>query len=130
MVFTYEHKIIIKYLRLKYKYGATKIIQDHPEYNWTLNGVKTLLAKIDETGDIERKPGSGRPPTVRTEETIHAVQDRIASQEGTPGTHRTSTEIALEFDVSETSIRRIIDEDLDLRPLKKKKVQRLSEKDI
>ena len=32
MVFSYEEKVIIKYhLRMKYKHGATRIANDHPE---------------------------------------------------------------------------------------------------
>ena len=64
MVFFYEHKIIIKYLRLKHGYGATRILNDHPESNWNLGGVKKLLAKTDKTGSIERQEGSGRPKTM------------------------------------------------------------------
>ena len=132
MVFTYEHKIVIKYLRLKYGHGAKKILDDHPEYDgiWTLGGIKDLLRRIDKTGDIERKEGSGRPRTVRTNENIEAVHEMVLSQEGEPGTHKTPAEIALELDISESSVRRIVDEDLDLRPLKKKNVQSLSEHDI
>ena len=29
-----EDKIIIKYLRQKFGYGAKRIIKDHPENNW------------------------------------------------------------------------------------------------
>ena len=34
MVFSYEQKVIIKYLRIKYKHGATRIVNDHLEYEW------------------------------------------------------------------------------------------------
>ena len=79
MVFTYEDKVIIRYLRQKFGHGPKKIIDDHPEYNWNIHGLKTLLANIDKTGEIERKEGSGRPRTVRTEENIEAVEDDIES---------------------------------------------------
>ena len=46
MVFTYEDKIIIKYLRTKYGHGAMRIVNDHPEFNWNINGMKTLLKII------------------------------------------------------------------------------------
>ena len=45
-----EDKIIFKYLRRKFGYGAKRIIQDHPEKNWGLRNVGYLLKKIDETG--------------------------------------------------------------------------------
>ena len=55
MVFSYDGKVIIKYLREKYGHGPTRIIDDHPEYpHWNINGVKMLLKKIDETGEIKR----------------------------------------------------------------------------
>ena len=63
-----EDKIIIKYLRQKFGYGAAKrIIKNHPEKNWGLRNVGYLLKKIDETGDVKRREGSGRPKTSRTE---------------------------------------------------------------
>ena len=55
MVFSYEENVIIVYLRIKYKYGATRILNDHPEYEWDISGVKKLLKKIDETGDVAPK---------------------------------------------------------------------------
>ena len=47
-----EDKIIIKYLRQKFGYGAKRIIKDHSEKNWGLRNVGYLLKKIDETGDV------------------------------------------------------------------------------
>ena len=84
-VFNYEDKIIIKYLRTKWKQGAATIVKNHPEKSWTLSGVNKLLKKIDETGGVERKPGSGRPRSVRTEENIAEVEELICSQEELPG---------------------------------------------
>ena len=107
-MFTYEDKIIIKYLRIKYGHGATKIVNDHPEFNWNINGMKTLLKNIDERGDIERKEGSGRPKSARTEENIEEVQGMILSQEDEPGTHSTPSEIALELRIGVSSVYRII----------------------
>ena len=56
-----EDKIIIKYLRQKFGYGAKRIIKDQPEKNWGFCNVGYLLKKIDETGDVKRRKGSGRP---------------------------------------------------------------------
>ena len=130
MVFSYEDKIIIKYLRDKYGHGAMRIVNDHPERNWNLNGMKTLIKNIDERGDIERKEGSGRPKSARTDENIDLAEELILSQEDAPGTHSTPAEIALELGIHKSSVHRIIDKDLDLRPFKKQKVQRLSDADI
>ena len=54
-----EDKIIIKYLRQKFGYGAKRIIKDHLEKNWDLRNVGYLIKKIDETGDVKRREGSG-----------------------------------------------------------------------
>ena len=40
-----EDKIVIKYLRQKFGYGAKTIIKDHPEKNWGLRNVGYLLKK-------------------------------------------------------------------------------------
>ena len=53
-------------------------MKEHPEYEWKLGGVQTLLRQIDKTGDIERKEGSGRPKTARTEENIEAVHEMVS----------------------------------------------------
>ena len=50
-----EDKIIIKYLRQKFGYGAKRIIKDHLEKSWGLRNVGYLLKKIDETDDVKRR---------------------------------------------------------------------------
>ena len=75
MVFSHEEKVIIKHIRIKYKCGATIIVNDHPQYKWNVNGVKKLLKKIDEIGDVTWKEDSGRPRSVRTEENIELVEN-------------------------------------------------------
>ena len=64
-MFTYDDKIIIKYLRQKFGYGANKIMHDHPERNteWTEGGLKTLLKHIDEAGMIVLPPSVTSPTT-------------------------------------------------------------------
>ena len=75
MAVPYGEKVIIKYLRIKYKYGATRIVNDHPEYEWNVNGMKNLLKKIDEAGDVARKECCGRLKSVRTEENIKLIEE-------------------------------------------------------
>ena len=103
-----EDNISIKYLRQKFGYGAKQIIKDHPEKNWGLRNVGYLLKKIDETGDIKRREGSGRPKSRRIKSSINAVKELISSQEDKPGTHATPNEISKMMDIPCTSIRRII----------------------
>ena len=120
-----EDKIIIKYLRQKFGYGAKRIIKDHPEKNWGLRNVGYLLKKIDETGNIKRREGSGRPKLSRTENNINAVKELISSQEDKPGTYATPYEILKMMDIPRTLIRRIIADDLKLQPFKKIKGQQI-----
>ena len=82
-----EDKIIIKYLRQKFGYGAKRIIKDHPEKNWGFRNVGYLLKKVDKTCDVKRREESGRPKSSRTENNINAVKELISSQEDKPGTH-------------------------------------------
>ena len=120
-----EDQIIIKYLRQKFGNGAKRIIKDHPEKNWGLRNVVNLLKKIDETGEVKRREGSGRPKSSRTENNINAVKELISNQEDKSGRHATPNEISKMKDIPRTSIRRIIAEDLKLQPFKKIKVQRI-----
>ena len=120
-----EDKIIIKYLRQKFGYSAKRIIKDHPEKNWGLRKVGYLLKKIDETGDVKRREGSGRPKSSRTENNINAVKELISSQEDKPGIHATPNELSKMMDIPRTSIRKIIAEDLKLQPFRKIKGQRI-----
>ena len=55
VVWCSQEKVIIKNLWLIYKYGATRIVNDHPENEWNVNNVKKLLKKTDETGNIAWK---------------------------------------------------------------------------
>ena len=120
-----EDKIIIKYLRQKFGYGAKRIIKDHPEKNCGLRNVGYFLKKIDETGDVKRREGSGRPKSSRTENNIKAVKELVSSQEDKLRTQATSNEISKMMDIPRTSIRKIIAEDLKLQPFKKIKDQRI-----
>ena len=86
------------------------------------------MQKIDETGDLARKEGSGRPNSVRLEENIKLVEEMIFGQENQPGTRSTPSEISLNID--RWSMSCTIDEDLDLHPLKKCKVQKLTDSNI
>ena len=72
MVFSYEEKVIIKY-----KCGATRIVNDHPEYKWNVNGVKKLFQKIDKTGDVAQIEISGRPKSAFTEENIRRTLEEM-----------------------------------------------------
>ena len=82
----------------------------------------TCLKKIDETGDVKKREGSGRPNSSRTENNINAVKELISSQEDKPRTHAMPDKISKMMDIPHTSIR-IIAEDLKLQPFKEIKGQ-------
>jgi len=127
MVFSKDDRILIQQIHLFKGYGARKLVKEFPEKNWQVRSVQRLLNKLRETGTSDRQPGSGRPRTVRTQENINAVGDLVLSQENAPGTHRTVRQTARETGISQTSIVRIIHDDLQLKCFKKKRAQQLTE---
>ena len=126
MPYTYEDKVLIKHYSLDKGYGAKRILKEFPQKNWTKGGLDKLLRKLKETGNLERQEGSGRPKTVRIEENILEVEDRILSQENNPGSHRTPRQIAKELSLSRSSIRRIVKRDLNLNVFKRIHGQKLT----
>ena len=118
MPFTEEDKIVIKHYRSEKRYGRRKLLKEFPNRGWALGGLVKLLEKLDETGSVQRKAGSGRPRTVRTEENIEKVSTAILSQDDKPGTHETPNQIAKYTGISRASVMRIVKEDLQLQPFK------------
>lgn len=125
MPFSEEDKVLIKHYRLDKGYGARRILSEFPNKDWTLGALSYLITKIDETSTTERREGSGRPRTVRTEENIQFVLERTVSQPGQSGTHSTPNQLAQEMGVSDTSVRRIIRDDLHLRNYRRMQGQKL-----
>ena len=73
MVFSADDRVLIKVLRQEKGYGAKKLIAEFLSKQWTLSGLKKLLRKIDTAGTVERKQGSGRKRTVRTNENVRQI---------------------------------------------------------
>jgi hypothetical protein len=94
---------------------------------WSLPDVCRLLAKIDATGSVSRKVGSGRSFSVRTNDNRAIVADLVMSQEENPGTHRTIREIEKDTRIHRSSVHRIIHKQLSLKCFKKKRAQALSD---
>ena len=124
MVFSKEDRILIHEMRIAKGYGAKRMLKEFPRKNWSLAGVKRLLKKIAESGSSARK---ARPKTGRTPEIVAAVEEMIMSQESQPGTHRSTRQIAREIEVSQTTVCSIIRHELNLKCLKKKRAQELTE---
>ena len=57
---------------------------------------------------MNRRKGSGRPRSARTEENERLVEEMICSQEDEPGTHVTPRNIAIQLEISHSSVRRIV----------------------
>jgi len=73
MPFSEENKYAIKCLRQNKNYSARRFLKEFPNKGWTLGGLNVLIRKIDGTGNIERRPGSGRKRSARTDARIDFV---------------------------------------------------------
>lgn len=127
MAFTEEDKHVITFLRKNKHYGAKRFLTEFPDKGWTRGGLNDLLSKIDKTGSFRRQPGSGRPRTARLIDNIERVDSLVLSQEDMPQTHRTQRQIAREIGISQSSVRRIVKNDLHLQCFKKRRAQELTE---
>jgi len=127
MVFSLEDKHAIKFLRQTKGYGAKKLRTMFPAKCWSLEGLKSLIRKIDSMGDIRRRPGSGRPRSVRTANVVDEVEDLVLSQENAPGSHSTQRQTARQVGISVTSVNRIVNKDLRLKCHKKRRAHELSD---
>lgn len=126
MAFSEEDKISIKFLRQNKQYGAKRFLKEFPQKGWSLGGLKKLIRKIDTTGTVARRPGSGGRRTVRTVENINDVEALVLSQDDKPQTHRTQRQIARELGISLPSVNNIVKRDLRLKCLKKRKAHELT----
>jgi len=87
MVFSDEDKVLIKNLYLFKNYWPAKLMSEFPEKNWKRRGLENLLKKLRETRTTDRKKGSGRPRSARTEDNVSSVEELVLSQKGQPQTH-------------------------------------------
>ena len=127
MVFSVEDRYLIKSLRQTKGYGAKKLVAMFPEKHWSHTGVHYVIKKIDNTGDIDRCPGSGRPVSTRTANAIAQVEELVLSQEDAPQTHSSQRQIARQVGISLSSVNRIVKKDLQLQCLKKRRAHELTE---
>ena len=131
MAFSEEDKILIKHYRLEKGYRAGRLLWEFPDRTWTKGGLNKLLAKIDLTGSIERKKGSGRFKSARVPQNIAVVEALAASQEdeGDEGTHRTPRQIEFQTGISRSSVRRIIHDDLEMKTYGRTFAKKLNERE-
>lgn len=107
MPFSKEDKIVIKHYRLDKGFGRKQLLRHFPHKGWTAGGLYDLLRRIDSTGSVERRKGSGRKRTARTEENTDMVNELILSQEDQPGTHYSKRDIADITGIPKSSVDRI-----------------------
>ena len=89
--------------------------------------VRYFLRKLRGTDSAERRPVTGRPRSSRAPENIDSVEDLILSHENRPGTSCSQREVVRRTGISQSSARRIIKNDLNLKDFKRATVQDLSE---
>jgi len=105
-------------------FGAKAITAMYPAKNWSVQTVHSICRRVDQRGSaVERKIGSGRPKTARSDDNIAQVFDLICSQENQPGTSKSTRQIAAEIGISARSVRRIAKVDLKLTAFKRMPAQ-------
>jgi len=65
MAFNKEDKVAIKVLRQEKGYGAKKFLNESLNKNLSPLSLKKLLAKLDQTGAVDRNPGSDKKHETR-----------------------------------------------------------------
>ena len=123
-----EDRIFIKNLYELKGYGARRLMKEFPTKQWKKSTLNDYLKRLRETGMISRKEGSGRPRSARTADAIAEVGDLVQSQEGAPQTHCTTRQIAQKTGMHQSTVVRIIHDDLQLKCLKKRQAQQLTAK--
>lgn len=124
---TAEDRILIKHLRIEKQWGARKMANEFPNKAWSIASVSRVINKIDNDESTERKPGSGRPKSVRTQQNIVRVSELICSQDDDPHSHKSPREIERETGIPRSSVRRIVKQDLQLKTYKRVIGQKLNE---
>jgi len=82
---------------------------------------------LRDTDTVDRRPGSGRPLSARTQENVETVNDLVLSQEDKSQTHTTVREISRETGIRRSSVSRIICQDLHLKCFNRRRAQELTD---
>ena len=122
---TKDERCLIWNLRTVKHWGTVRIMNEFPK-SWKRGAIDKLIYKIDTEGTTERKRGSGRPKSARTDANITLVSELICSQENNPGTHKSPREIERETGISRSSVRRITKNDLTLNTYKRTVAQKVN----
>ena len=68
--------------------------------------------KLRKFGTVDRRPGSGRGRSARTDENVDTVESLVLSQEDKTQSHRTVRELSREAGIHRSSVSQIIHKDL------------------
>jgi len=75
IVFSEEDKSLIKVQQ-------KRLTDEFREKSWTNHGVNKLLKKLQDTGTVDRRPGSRRLCSASAEENVETINDLVLSQRG------------------------------------------------
>ena len=106
--FSDADKIVIQNEIDEFELNAHQIWKRHKQKNWKYCSVKRVVARYKKYGTMERKKGSGRPRTARTEENEETVEELIMSQEDEPHSHLAPRQIEKSEVISRSSVVRIV----------------------
>jgi len=129
MVFSDEDNILIKKLYQLMGYNGRELSTEFPDKGWTLSSNKMLLKKFADSGTVDRRQSSDRPPSARTDENIDQVNDMVLTSEsrGPARTHSTVREISWKTGIPKSSVVRVIRKDQQLKCFNRQRTQQLTE---
>jgi len=87
-------------------YNARQLRAEFPDKRWTKSSINRLLKKL--RGTVDRRQGSSRPRSSRTDENIDQVNDMDLSQENQRRNHCTVREISRGRSILKSFVVRII----------------------
>lgn len=84
------------------------ICKEHPTFNCLRIVLFDLVKKVMEAGSGQQRKGSARPIGVTVEQIADDCRLLVCSQEESPGTHVSIRKIAPQFEISKSSVHRIL----------------------
>jgi len=84
MVFSDKHKILTKKLCQLKAYNARQLRTEFANKGWMTSTINRLLKKFSDMGSVDRRQGSDRPRSARTNENMNQVNDMVLSHEDQP----------------------------------------------
>lgn len=104
-------------------FSIPEICKRVKEFNINRVFVWRTVQRLRDTGSVKNRPGSGQPRTARTKERVKRIREKIRRNP-----NRSGRKLAREEQISQRSMRRILKDELQLKPYKKRKRHGLSDK--